>query len=127
MPRPVASFLQFNAIMLVPAMAIWWLVQPHLATLEVLVQVLFFGLLTGGILWAAYKAVDQSNVNLFTALIMGSVMGKLILSLIFLFIYTRTLLPDGRSFLVLFFTLYLGYTVYEVNTLVRLAKSAASH
>ena len=106
-------------------MGIWWLAQSRLTGMEVLIQVFFFALLTGGILWAAHKAVYQSNVNLFTALILGSVMGKLVLSLIFLFIYTRTLLPDGRSFLVLFFALYLGYTIYEVRMLVRLSKSAA--
>lgn len=111
--------------MLGPAMGIWWLAQPRLTLMEVIVQLFFFALLTGGILWAAHRVVHQANVNLFTALILGSVMGKLILSLIFLFIYSRTLLPDGRSFLVLFFTLYLGYTVYEVRALVKLSKTTA--
>lgn len=107
------------------ALGAWWLAHSRLTTMEVFVQLLFFTLLTGGILAAAHKAVHQPNANLFTALILGSVMGKLVLSLIFLFIYTRTLLPVGRSFLVLFFALYLGYTIYEVRMLVRLSKSAA--
>ncbi|HRW74532.1 MAG TPA: hypothetical protein P5563_01445 [Saprospiraceae bacterium] len=125
MLRPFTRFIQFSAFMLGIAMGIWWLAQPRLTIMEVIVQLLFFALLTGGILWAAHRAVHQANVNLFTALILGSVMGKLILSLIFLFISTRTLLPDGRSFLVLFFTLYLGYTVYEVRALVRLSRTTS--
>ena len=79
------------------------------------------------ILLAGHRTVDDPNPNLFTGLILGSVLGKLVLSLIFLLIYTKTIQPQGRSFLVLFFGLYVGYTVYEIRAMIQLSRRQHLH
>ncbi len=92
---------------------------------QVLWQWFFFTLMTGLILYLGGRVVHHPNPNLFTGLTLGSVLGKLIASLVFLFIYTRVLKPEGRTFIVLFFVLYLGYTLYEIRTLSSMVGRAA--
>lgn len=124
---PVWSFLSFNLFMGAIAILIWWLVDPSLTIVETVAQICFFLFMTGLILAAGYKTIDDPNPNLFTGLILGSVLGKLILSLIFLLIYSKTCHPEGKSFLVLFFVLYIGYTTYEIRSMIRLARKKRSH
>ncbi len=123
MKHPFRSYLIFNLLMAVLTLGLWWALSPVMSWVECLVQYGFFLVLTGGILLAAYRTVHHPNPFLFNGLILGSVLGKLILSLIFLFIYTKALRPEGRSFLVLFFCLYIGYTVYEITEMIRLSRA----
>lgn len=124
---PVWPFVRFNLIMFLFASCIWWLVSPALSIGETAFQCGFFVALTALILVAGHRTVNDQNPNLFTGLILGSVLGKLVLSLIFLLIYTKTMHPQGRSFLVLFFGLYLGYTIYEIREMIRLSRQQALH
>lgn len=117
--------MRFNFVMFLLATSIWWLLAPALSIGETAIQCAFFLILTALILVAGHRTVHDTNPNLFTGLILGSVLGKLVLSLIFLLIYTKTMHPEGRSFLVLFFGLYLGYTIYEIREMIRLSRQQA--
>ena len=123
MKHPIRSFLLFNLFMAMLSGGLWWGFSPTLLAVEVFAQFGFYFALTGGILLAAFRTVHHPNPFLFNGLILGSVLGKLILSLIFLFMYSRTLMPQGRSFLVLFFCLYIGYTIYEIKVMIALSRS----
>jgi hypothetical protein len=108
------------------AAGLQWLNPDFLTWTQVMWQWVFFTLMTAKILFLGGKAIHHPNPNLFTALTLGSVLGKLMASLVFLFIYTKVLQPEGRAFIVLFFVLYLGYTIFEIRTLSSMVGRAAA-
>lgn len=118
-------FIGFVILMACIALAIRWLFGDQLKWVELVWQWSFFTAITAVILALASKSVRHRNPNLFTALTLGSVLGKLIASLAFLFMYTRILKPEGRAFIILFFLLYVGYTIYEIRTLTIMVGRAA--
>jgi hypothetical protein len=68
------------------------------------------------------KAAMSSNKNNFTSLVLGFIFGKMFLCVIFVLLYTKTVFPDTKFFLVPFFIIYLAYTVFETMTLTKLAR-----
>lgn len=115
-----------SIIMALIAAGLRWLNDAFLTWNQVMWQWAFFTLMTALILFLGAKAIHHPNPNLFTGLTLGSVLGKLMASLVFLFIYTKVLQPEGRAFIVLFFVLYLGYTIYEIRTLSSMVGRAAA-
>ncbi|MCF8236836.1 MAG: hypothetical protein K9I85_01660 [Saprospiraceae bacterium] len=123
MKHPIRSFLVFSLLMAMLTLGLLWSLLPALSLLEGMLQFGFFFVLTSTILITASRTVHHPNPFLFHGLILGSVLGKLILSLIFLFAYTRLITPSGRSFLILFFCLYIGYTIYEIKVMIKLSRT----
>lgn len=68
--------------------------------------------------WAA----ASSNKNLFTAIVIFFVFGKLVFSLIILLTYHKLVQPVNGKFLIPFFIIYLFYTVFETVFMMRLGK-----
>lgn len=93
---------------------------------EFLVQWVFFTLLSGAVLLAAGRLAHHPNPNLFTTLMLGSVMLRITMCLLFLFVYTRITEPSDNSFLMWFFLLYLVFTVHEIRTLSRMVTGPRS-
>jgi len=87
---------------------------------------LFFTLLTAGLLLLAHRTLGHRNPNLFTGVTLGGSMLKLFACLIFLLIYRKLAQPDNRSYLVVFFVLYTGYTILEILVLQGLVRQEAS-
>jgi hypothetical protein len=68
------------------------------------------------------NAALSDNKNIFTSLILGFIFGKMFLCVIFVLIYSKTVLPETKYFLVPFFIIYLAYTVFETMILTKLAR-----
>lgn len=93
---------------------------------EFLAQWLFFTALSGAILLLAGILARHPDPNLFTALMLGSVMLRIMLCLVFLLVYTRVTQPQDNGFLLWFFLLYAAYTVHEVRSLSRMVTRSGS-
>ena len=83
---------------------------------------LFFILLSVLIFFIAYFAAYSSNKNAFTAVIMGFVFMKMILSVSFILVFMKIVEPVSHSFLIPFFIVYLIYTIFETYFMTKLAK-----
>ena len=124
MQQTRTTWLIWSGVALVGGVGLAHLLAPvGLPLRHVLAQWGFFVLLTGLLFRLGHRAANSANPHLFTGVILGSVMGKLVFSLIFLFAYTRVLKPEGRAFLALFFGYYILFTILEIRVLQRLARS----
>jgi len=68
------------------------------------------------------KAAVSPNKNAFTAVIMGFLFFKMMLSIAFLVIYHQQYPPDSKWFLAPFFIVYLCYTIFETHFMIKLGK-----
>ena len=93
---------------------------------EFLAQWGFFTVLSGVVLLAAGRLAKHPNPNHFTTLMLGSVMLRMTMCLMFLFVYTRVVKPVDNGFLGWFFLLYVAFTVQEVRTLSRMVNGSRS-
>lgn len=96
-------------------------VQEHWA-LSLSVLVIFF-LLSLLLFFAGVNATRSNNRNAFTAIISGSVFGKMILALAVLFIYRQTCQPTNQWFAGIFLLVYAIYTIFEVWFMTRIAQN----
>lgn len=69
------------------------------------------------------RAVESSNKNNFINVVMISVFLKMMLSLIMLFVYTKTVKPESKGFLIPFFIIYLVFTSLEIWALIRVGRT----
>jgi len=93
---------------------------------EFLAQWGFFTALSGVVLLVAGKLAKHPNPNHFTTLMLGSVMLRMSLCLMFLFVYTSIVKPVDNGFLGWFFLLYVAFTAQEVRTLSRMVSRPRS-
>ncbi len=73
----------------------------------------------------AYSAAHDANKNKYTNVIIGAVMGKFALSLVIILGYWYGFSPSSKFFLLPFFLIYLGFTIFEVHFLMKLGKTNA--
>ena len=82
----------------------------------------FFLLFTIGVYFLAEKAANDPNLNTFSRVIMGVIFVKMILILIVVLIYKKTMNPEGAWFLLPFFIIYLVFTIFEVYFMNKLGR-----
>ena len=99
---------------MIPILKPFWDITIGSVTLFILISVLAWHL--------GQKAAVSKNKNNFTALVLGFIFGKMFLCVIFILIYTRTVFPESKFFLVPFFIIYLAYTVFETMILTKLGR-----
>lgn len=94
--------------------------QKHWAV-SALSLALFIGL-SVALFYAGRAAAQSSNRLAFNNLITASVLGKIVASLVALFAYFKTQKPDDRLFVVPFLIVYVIFTAFETDFLLKLAK-----
>ena len=87
-------------------------------------QVIYIGLFLPTYL-VARKASQSTNKQLFTGIIMLSVLLKLALSIAVVVWYHKVFKPQGPLFLLPFFLVYIIYTIFESQFMIKLGKNDA--
>jgi hypothetical protein len=81
-----------------------------------------FVILTIVLFNVALSAAQDNNKNTFTTVIIGAVMGKLALSMGVILAYFYGFKPDSKLFIVPFFIIYTGFTIFELHFMMRLSR-----
>ena len=87
------------------------------------VSIGLFVLLSLLLFFSAKSAAKSSSKLAFNNLILASVFGKLVFTLLVLFIYKKMAAPTDGLFAVLFMLVYAIFTGFEVRFMTRLAKA----
>ncbi len=87
-----------------------------------LASVVLFVAVCAGLFFAGQNAAASKNKLAFNNLITISVFGKMVLSVLFLFLYREMAKPTDNWFVGIFLFCYVAYTSFEVWFMTRLAK-----
>lgn len=102
-----------------------WLVTPLAPHVSItVVSVLFFTAVCTGLFFAADNALRSSSKAAFNGVMLGSVFGKMLLSVAVLLLYKQSVQPTDQWFVGIFLLIYVVYTVFEVQFMTRLVKGA---
>lgn len=86
------------------------------------ISILFFVVWCAIMFFASLRAAKSENKNTFTSAIVGFTFGKLILSAGFIIGWFNLTSPTSSLFLLTFFGVYLIYTIFETNFMMKLGK-----
>ncbi len=85
--------------------------------------VLFFILFTSGTYFVADRAAQSSNLNDFSSVILGSIFGKMIFTVMIVVLYAEGKEFDSLLFLIPFFGIYIVFTIFEVYFMTKVGKT----
>jgi len=85
-------------------------------------SIAFFFFFSLAMYFFAKKAALSSNRHAFTNVTIGTLAGKLLLSVVLLVIYKQVADPPDRLFIIPFFIVYLFYTMFETNFMIKLGR-----
>lgn len=88
-----------------------------------LASVVLFTLICTGLFFAGVSAARSKSKASFINLVSGSVFGKMVLAVAFLFVYQRIAKPENEWFVGIFLWCYVVYTGFEVWFMTRLART----
>ncbi|MBV6439598.1 MAG: hypothetical protein DYG98_04535 [Haliscomenobacteraceae bacterium CHB4] len=88
-----------------------------------LATVVLFTLICTGLFFAGVSAARSKSKASFINLVSGSVFGKMVLAVAFLFVYQRIAKPDNEWFVGIFLWCYVVYTGFEIWFMTRLART----
>ncbi len=71
---------------------------------------------------AGHLTVKSDNKHLFTSIILGSTLGKMVLSLVLVLLYHKFAMPTSKAFVIPFFIVYLVFTSFETWFMMKLGK-----
>ena len=83
---------------------------------------LVFALTCAGIFWVGKKTARSSNKNAFTNAVMISLFVKMIVTACMILVFNKLTHPSSTIFLLPFFIVYLGYTIFEAYFMIHLGK-----
>lgn len=86
-------------------------------------SVVLFSLVCIGLFFAGVSAAQSKSKASFINLVSGSVFGKMVLAIAFLFVYQRIAKPDNEWFVGIFLFCYVVYTGFEIWFMTRLART----
>jgi len=86
---------------------------------------LFFGL-SVLIYYGGLKSAQAKNKNMFTNVVMGITMFKMLLAGGLVLTYALLAEPTNKLFVIPFFLIYLLYTAFEVYVMIKLARETGS-
>ncbi len=95
--------------------------QPHWKF--AIVSLVLFTLICVGLFFSGKSATRSKSKAAFINLVSGSVFGKMVLAVAFLFLYQRIAKPDNEWFVGIFLFCYVVYTGFEVWFMTRLART----
>ncbi len=96
------------------------LFRPHWAVSAM--SLALFVAISVGLFFAGESAAKSSSKMAFNNLITASVLGKIVLSMVALLIYFKTVKPADRYFVLPFLLVYVVFTAYETWFMLKLAK-----
>lgn len=85
-------------------------------------SIVFFTLFSAVVWYFGVKASGSENKNTFLQFFMGTVMGKLFLSIFLVVAYVMIAKPASRFEVLPFIPIYIIYTIFETRFLMYLAK-----
>ena len=68
------------------------------------------------------KTAGNKNVNDFSQVVFGSIIGKMLLTVVLVVVYFKLKQPDNQHFLLPFFLIYLVFTAFETSFMMKLSK-----
>ncbi len=86
-------------------------------------SLVLFVLVCIGLFFAGVNAVRSKSKAAFINLVSGSVFGKMVLAIAFLFVYQRAAKPENEWFVGIFLLSYVVYTGFEIWFMTRLART----
>jgi hypothetical protein len=86
-------------------------------------SVALFTLVCIGLFFAGVNATRSKSKAAFINLVSGSVFGKMVLAIAFLFVYQRIAKPDNEFYVGIFLFCYVVYTGFEIWFMTRLART----
>ncbi len=89
-------------------------------------SILFFVLVSVAMYFFAKMAAKSKNKYAFTNVNIGFTAGKLLLSTILILVYHQLAAPKDNFFIVPFFVVYLVYTAFETNFMLKLSRSSSN-
>ena len=122
-------FKQLGIVTILAAVALFFLNQStlfHNYQLLAWLSLAFFIALSLLMYIAGYKAAQSANKNDFTNVVLGSVMGKMLLSVLIIVVFNKWTEPADKFFLVPFFLNYLIFTIFETYVMMRLGRMPAT-
>jgi hypothetical protein len=88
-----------------------------------LASVILFALVCTGLYVAGTRAIRSKSKAAFINLVSGSVFGKMVLAIAFLFVYQRIARPPNEWYVGIFLFCYVLYTAFEVWFMTRLSRA----
>ncbi len=98
---------------------LWPALQAH--ALLSWISLSFFTLLTLVTYYLGKMTAGSKNLLAFNNMALGLVLGKMMLTILIVFLYVHETQPENKLFLVPFFAIYLIYTVFETWILLKLS------
>jgi FtsH-binding integral membrane protein len=86
-------------------------------------SLVLFTLVCTGLFFAGESAARSKSRVAFINLVSGSVFGKMVLAVAFLFVYQRIAKPENEWFVGIFLWCYVVYTGFEIWFMTRLART----
>ena len=86
-------------------------------------SLVLFALVCTGLFFAGASAAKSKSRAAFINLVSGSVFGKMVLALGFLYLYKQTAKPGNEWFVGIFLLCYVVYTGFEIWFMTRLART----
>lgn len=115
------GYITFSVILLLGLLH-WLLPQTRIYWPLSATSVLLFITICAGLFFAGRNAASSRNKLAFNNLITVSVFGKMVLSVLFLYLYREIAHPTDNWFVGIFLFCYVVYTVFEVWFMTLLAK-----
>lgn len=83
-------------------------------------SILLFVMISMTMYYLGRWAIEHSNKHLFTSLLYGFMGGKMLLSVILIYVYNLMAQPETKLFILPFFLVYVFYTVFESYFLIKI-------
>jgi len=83
---------------------------------------LFFNFFTLIVFIWAERTAHSSNQHAFSAVILGVIFMKMVFIVLFVLVYSKAAKPENTWFLLPFFIIYLGFTIFEVYFMSKLGR-----
>lgn len=84
------------------------------------ISLLFFLFFNIFMFFAGRKLAVSQDKYVFSRLALGSMLAKMFLAVLVLFIYDKTMEPSSEHFVFIFILVYLPYTIFETHFMMRL-------
>lgn len=97
------------------------LIQPYW-DLSIL-SIVFYTILSILMFLLGKKTANNENINDFSQVVFGSIIGKMFLTVLLVVAYFEMTQPIDRYFLLPFFLIYLAFTIFETAVMMKLSKS----
>jgi len=87
-----------------------------------MISIVLFIIFCIGMYFFGYSAAVSTNKSAFTGIVLISIFGKMLFSIILIVVYSKLREPETRMFLLPFIVVYLYYTAFETYFLMKLGK-----